>query len=125
MLNKGLFVFTLSYTIALLSVSLMRLTNVPDLGVDFGDKIFHFCAYVVLSMLWFYTCFRYFNLDRNKALTIAVLGAIIFGIIIEVLQKVLTDYRAFEIYDALANTLGALLTAFIMKVKAKKQVKKI
>lgn len=103
----------------------MHLTNLPDLGVDFADKIFHFCAYIVLSMLWFYTCFKFFKLERNKALTTAVLGAVVFGIVIEVLQKELTDYRSFEFYDALANTLGALLTAFIIKVKAKKQVKKI
>lgn len=124
MLNKGLFVLSLSYTIALLTVSLMRLNNLPDLGVDFGDKIFHFCAYAVLSMLWFYTCVHFFKLDLKNALRTAVIGAIFFGIIIEVLQKELTDYRAFEFYDALANTLGALLTALLIKVKAKNQVKK-
>ena len=105
---------------ALLTVSLIRLNNLSDLGVDFGDKIFHFVAYAILSLLWFFTCFYFFELNQKKALVFSVVGAVFFGTIIEVLQHVLTEYRAFEFYDALANTLGALFTAFIMKVKAKK-----
>ncbi|MFH4968529.1 VanZ family protein [Gaetbulibacter sp. M240] len=120
MLKKGLFVCALGYTMALLTVSLIRLNNLPDLGVDFVDKIFHFVAYTLLSLIWFYTCFYFFELNQKKSLVFSVLGAVLFGTIIEVLQHVLTEYRAFEFYDALANTLGALFTAFIMKVKAKK-----
>ena len=124
MLKKGLFVITLSYTMAIAIVSLIKLPQVPELDIEFGDKIFHLVAYFILSLLWFYSFLYTFKLDNNKALFTAVLGAVFFGIIIEVLQHVITDYRALEIYDALANTIGALLTAFIIKVNTKKQVKK-
>jgi len=38
-----------------------------------------------------------------------MLSIVTFGIIIEVLQLTLTDYRTFDWWDAFANSIGALL----------------
>jgi glycopeptide antibiotics resistance protein len=44
------------------------------------------------------------------------LTLILFGIILEVLQGALTDYRTADYKDALANTTGVLIGFFSFKV---------
>lgn len=54
----------------------------------------------------------------------AVVLAILFGTVIEVLQDTMTSSRALDIYDAFANTLGALFAAMIIGIKNSLYVKK-
>jgi glycopeptide antibiotics resistance protein len=53
----------------------------------------------------------YFQLKYRKVKSYLVLLVciIIFGTIIEVLQMTVTDYRSFDVYDILANSIGAML----------------
>ena len=53
----------------------------------------------------------------------AVVFAILFGIVIEVLQDTMTATRDLEVYDAIANTLGALVAALIIRIKNSLYVK--
>ncbi len=111
------------YTIALTIASLVRLSDVPDMGIDYGDKIFHFGAYALLTYLW-YLVFRYKVLLKfKKSVTYAIISAIIFGIIIEVLQGTLTKERSLDVFDALANSFGAIVTGIGLLVKRKIAVK--
>ncbi len=102
---------TVLYTTALAVVCLIRLNNLPDVGFSFGDKVFHFLAYSVLTVLWFGTFLYYTAANRSKAILYALIFAVVFGIIIEVLQDTMTDFRSLDVYDMVANSLGALLTA--------------
>ena len=54
----------------------------------------------------------------------AVVLAILFGTVIEVIQDTMTSSRALDIYDAFANTLGALFAAMIIGIKNSLYVKK-
>lgn len=103
----------------------MKLTNVPDIGVSFGDKIFHFLAYFVLAFLWFGAFVYNFNFKKRKAITYASIFSVLFGIVIEVLQYLLTTYRSLDIYDMFANTFGVLLAVVIITVKNNIGIKKI
>lgn len=114
MLKRLVLIATLGYIIALATVSLIRLNNLPDVGVSFGDKIFHFLAYALLTTLCFSTLFLTFSLEKKRAILIAVIFSVIFGILIEVLQDTMTDFRALDVYDVLANSLGALLAFLIL-----------
>ncbi|WP_370477591.1 VanZ family protein [Tamlana flava] len=114
---------TLAYTLALAMVCLVRLNDLPDIGVYFGDKIFHFLAYVLLTILWFGTWNYHFGLKTNKSIVYALVFALIFGIIIEVLQDVLTDYRTLDVHDIFANSLGSLLASIALWFKHALQVK--
>lgn len=107
------------YTLLIIVASLAKLviTFIPS-GVKNSDKIGHFIAYFGFAIIW-----SLFFFVRNKksskkdflnAVLKAVIFGIIFGIIMEVAQLVLTDYRQFDLRDALANTLGTLLAALIM-----------
>ena len=114
MLKKSIFLITIGYTVFLTIVSLIQLNNLPDIKVSFGDKIFHFGAYTILTTLWFYTFLLTFKFKLKKALLLAAILSIGFGILLEVLQDSITVYRALDIYDALANTLGVLLASLIL-----------
>ncbi|RED48692.1 VanZ family protein [Seonamhaeicola aphaedonensis] len=118
MLKRGVFVATIVYTIFIIVASLIKLDNFPKVEISFGDKIFHFLTYAVLTVSWFFSFSFTFKVKIKKALLSAVLLSVIFGIILEVLQDSLTVYRALDIYDVFANTLGAL-AALVILMKAK------
>ncbi|EGV42669.2 teicoplanin resistance protein VanZ [Bizionia argentinensis JUB59] len=90
---------------------------------SFADKVFHFGAYGVLTGVWFYTFNYRYNMSRIKALLIISTACIAFGIIIEVLQKELTNTRYFDWYDILANVGGVLLATYLVLFFKKSDVK--
>ncbi len=86
--------------VLLLVLSVIDMSHV-EIGVEDGDKLGHFLAYVVL-MFWF--CFTWAN---TRARLTGLLLLVLLGIIIEFIQDVL-PWRAFELMDILANGLGLL-----------------
>lgn len=123
MLKKVALYLAVPYTVALTVVSLINLREVPDVKIDHGDKIFHFLAYALLCLLW-YMVFRFKKQQPQKtAILNAVVLSIAFGIILEVLQGTLTAHRSADVYDAIANSLGALLMGAILFMKRKTRVK--
>lgn len=117
MLKKFALIIAISYSLVLAFVSLIKLNNLPDIGVSFGDKIFHFLAYCVLAFLWFNPFVNTYNFKKKKAIYFSILISVVFGIIIEVLQETITVSRALDIYDVLANTVGVLTASLILWVK--------
>ena len=97
----------------------------PDVGVSFGDKIFHFLAYSALAFLWFIALFFKFRLSITKAIIYSGLSSVVFGIVLEALQGSVTTYRSSDVYDAIANTLGVLFTVLILLASKRILVKKL
>ncbi len=126
MLKKQALLFSTLYTIALLIFSLITidLGGIESFAPSFGDKIFHFCAYALLTFTWFYTLSTQFNVQKSKAIAYISVSAILFGIIIEVFQKVFTNTRYFDVEDIAANVLGVLLTVLVLLFNIKRDVKK-
>ncbi len=112
------------YTTALAAVCLIKLNNLPNIGVSFGDKIFHLLAYLVLTFLWVNTFIYKFKFKKESAIVYAGVFCIAFGIIIEVLQGSVTSYRSSDIYDVVANTLGVLIMVLIFVIKNLVTIKK-
>ncbi|WP_194766942.1 VanZ family protein [Tamlana sp. I1] len=123
MLKKLAFVAAIGYSILLATVCLITLNDLPDVGISFADKVFHFLAYGLLTILWYTTFVLTFNFKRNQALKFAFILAVIFGIVIEVLQGTLTVTRSLDVYDMVANTIGAILASLVLMLKNKIQVK--
>jgi VanZ family protein len=118
-LKTYFFGITILYSMALTIVCLIDLNGVIEVKISFGDKIFHLLAYVVLTVLWYYTFFYNLKSNKGKALIYAVVISIIFGIVIEVLQGTVTAYRSSDIIDVFANSFGAILAAVVIAVKNK------
>ncbi len=103
-------------TIGIAVLSLIKI-NAPVMSVSYSDKVFHTLAYFVLGFLWLLAL-------RKKGTKFAVIISVIaFGILLEILQSLLTDYRTFEYLDMLANSLGVVLAFLTFIFIEKKQFK--
>ncbi|GGH44442.1 hypothetical protein GCM10011364_17250 [Mangrovimonas yunxiaonensis] len=116
MLKKQPALLAVCYTVFLTVISLVSLDlgNIKDVTPKFSDKIFHFTAYFVLTVLWVRALFFNFSLPKKRALLMAVVVAVIFGIIIEVLQMTLTTSRSFDFWDIVSNISGAFLALLLL-----------
>ncbi|RKS55948.1 hypothetical protein BC962_0923 [Gillisia mitskevichiae] len=111
MAARLILIIAVFYTIFISYLSLIQLGKI-SLG-DFNptDKMMHLGAYFVLGFVWF---FYYLFKNQDKSIrfkgffNISVL-IILFGMLIEVLQGALTDYRDPDWADILANSIGVLL----------------
>lgn len=101
----------LIYLVVLTIGSLGHVSKIPKLGFSFDDKIYHFLAYAMLTALMF-NFFRITTITSKIFLSGCI--ATVYGIIIEGLQAVLTDFRTPDYYDVIANTLGAVFVMLIL-----------
>lgn len=123
MLKRFALLIAIAYSLTLMVVSLIQLKGLPNVGISFADKIFHFLAYSVLTLVWFSALFFQFKNKKTKAILYAAIFSVIFGIIVEVLQGSVTASRHSDVYDAIANTLGVLITVLILLINKKTGIK--
>lgn len=110
MVKQLLLVVSILYTITLIVLSLINIDNMPDLGSSMDDKIFHVIAYLILSVLWI----TYVKpLNNKRLITVAILGSIGLGVLMEVMQYLFNPNRSFDVFDMLANTLGVFIGTLI------------
>ena len=110
----------------ILYLSFSPLSNWPKVTVFdklYIDKIVHICMYSMLSFLLLRGLFRQQSnhLPRYSQLISSVLFCVTMGVTIEFLQPMLTMYRRFELFDMLANTIGAMGGYFLFSFLLKKQ----
>ncbi|MCB4806799.1 VanZ family protein [Tamlana sp. 62-3] len=123
MLKKGILAITAFYNVALAIVCLINIKELPEVAVSNIDKIFHFVTYALLMCLWYFSLVYTLNFSQKKGLWYAFLIAFVFGIVIEVLQGTITTTRALDVFDVVANTLGALLATLVLSIYNMLQVK--
>ncbi len=80
-----------------------------SLNIPYADKITHFVFYLTFAFVGSLSLRERTmgNLGLRKTLIIVLFFAILYGILIEVLQYTITTDRMAEWGDVLANTLGA------------------
>lgn len=98
-------------TIAITIASLISGVHVLTPRIQFFDKFVHFSVYSVLTLSWIFAVknkgwFSKFNIFVGFSI-------FIYGIVIEVLQEVLTYNRQADILDIIANLVG-VLTAYVI-----------
>ncbi len=92
-------------------MSLVPLGKISVGGYNPTDKMLHGFAYFILTLLWlFYYLMKNARISnfKWKFFNISVL-VIVFGMLIEVLQGVLTRYRHPDWADVLANSIGVFI----------------
>ena len=109
--RKYYFYIALFLTIAITIASLISGAHIVTPRVQFFDKFVHFSAYSVLTLSWL-LAFNYKGWLPKFNISVG-LSIFIYGIIIEVLQEVLTNSRQADILDLLANLVG-VLTAYVI-----------
>ena len=112
LLERNALYIAIFITILIALLSLVSLKNVHVIKVSHSDKYGHFIAYFVLSLSWFY-----FNNTSKKKYKKYIIGIFIisYGMILEVLQGLLTTYRQADVYDFLANSAGVILAVILFK----------
>lgn len=90
----------------------------PEVGIPNMDKGVHFVFYAVAAFLGCLFLREISKRERslNKTAVRIVVFLFIYGILLEVLQWKLTTWRSGEVADALANGLGALAGAVLVKL---------
>lgn len=102
----------LLWLVCITALSLISINNFSKVTVKGGDNYVHFCFYFVLTILLVLNLIDRFNL--KKGILISIVLAVFYGMIIEVLQGILTSNREPEIKDVLFNSLGSLTAAFLL-----------
>lgn len=115
LLQASTFLIAIAITICIAYLSLIKTTNFPVNAISNIDKFYHLIAYFVLTFSWLLT------LKKSKYKYKVLIACVLYGIILEVFQTTLTEYRAGEMLDFLANTLGGLIAlgAFSLFFKKK------
>ena len=111
---------TIGYTFLLVYLSIGNI-HVPDqIQIEFGDKIGHVIAYFGLMILWFSFLYAINGKAFKVSIGFAAIGSILFGLLMEFLQVVLTDYRTADWYDVIANSLGVVIAILCLFINTKK-----
>jgi len=113
LLERNALIIAITLTLIIAFLSLVSLKNIHLLKVKNSDKLGHFFAYFTLCMSWLYALKNKPSIGLTKITILFLLIA--YGIIIEVLQEVLTSYRQADIFDVFANTAGVFVAAFLFK----------
>lgn len=108
-------------TLIITFLSLFRVSPViPKLNLNHADKYQHAVAYFVVTLSWIWS---FQTRNNNKSMQLRILFAVFFfGVLMEVLQEVMTNYRTADVFDVLANTSGIVLAYLFFKVTRMKRV---
>jgi VanZ family protein len=112
--NRLILFIAIFWTFFILYLCLVNTNDLPVVdvkGIKF-DKIVHFFFHFVFTFLWIISKKNYNNFA--KRVFMIILFSVLYGISIEIAQKMLTTSRNADLYDVFANTLGSLTAAFIL-----------
>jgi len=111
-------IIVILYTGLIAWLSLAKFIIPGDIHVQGGDKIGHLMAYFIFVLIWFF--FFFCSKKRNKVFSKSILWAallgFLYGLLMELLQGTLTNYRSPEWGDILANSSGIIFAVVILKV---------
>lgn len=113
-------IITALTAIAILILSLGDFGKLGRLGapvysiIPNADKLFHMLMYFILTLVML-TQYRRLTLKPGNVIWLA-LGAFTYGVILEFMQKYLTQTRGFEKLDIFFNLTGIILGVFVYYV---------
>ena len=105
--NNSIYI-AVTVTIAIAYLSLIKTPKV-DVQISNFDKALHGFAYFTLALCWLFVYYT----KRIRIKWFVVFCCIFYGIILEILQKVMTTTRTADVLDFVANTVGVFLAFFV------------
>ena len=103
--------FSLLLSLVILYLSLKNaeeLNEVQFLDIPYFDKLVHFCMYFALMSVILFETRK--TAPKFNSLLLLALIPFLYGILLEILQATVTTTRNGNIYDAIFNTLGIILS---------------
>lgn len=115
MLKQIYFWLALFWTALIIFVCLIKSSDIPQIDLPYLDKVLHACMHFVFTLLWFfYFKKRIGNLTNFKLLLVSLVLSVLFGIVIELMQKFFTVTRNADFFDVIANLCGASLAVVLI-----------
>lgn len=102
--------FSIVWTMVILILCLMPGKDLPEISILNFDKLVHVGVYVILAFSMYYGWIKqnsFNSLHQNTLLKILIITST-YGFAVEVMQELFTADRHFDIFDALANSFGAI-----------------
>ena len=122
-LKKTTYSLAIAWTVLVAFLCLVKLNDLPSLGVSGIDKYVHFTFHFIFTLLWGHYSWLKLGKTELKSILKIVLISLLYGILIEFLQETCTTTRHADIFDVLANLTGAtfafLVFAIYKKIKEK------
>ncbi len=114
MLKKNSYLFfALFWTILITYLSLVTIGKIgSSIKIPHKDKMVHFVFYFLFFTLWYKALYK--NWNAKKALILLFIS-ILYGVIMEFLQAVISYNRTADVIDAIANSLGAITGFLVFK----------
>ena len=97
-------------------LSTMKVSDMPKVSlvnIPHFDKIIHFLMYFILATIWLIDDYKQRTNFQLRKLVVVFISSAIYGISMELIQKLLVQERSGDLLDALANTFG-LIVAFLL-----------
>ena len=117
MLKKIYLFAALTWTFSILFLCLATFNNLPEIAVKNADKYVHFIFHFGFVMLWFlYLDFNKPMKTGFKRIFVLFLLSFLFGVAIEIAQKLFTTSRNADVFDVAANTTGTLTASLLIVV---------
>lgn len=115
MLKKALFFLALFWGGLIAFFCLIKSSDVPQVSIQNLDKVVHAFFHFIFTTLWVLFFKKHFGAASiSKALVISFVFSLFFGILIEILQELCTTTRHADVFDVLANLLGATLSVIVI-----------
>lgn len=106
--SKTLLWLAMLYSIAATSLFFIPTKDIPSIGFSGLDKIVHICIFFALIFLWLLFFYKRGNNSLSKKSIFRVFVLIlVYGIVVEVFQEILTASRTADPMDVVADLLGA------------------
>ena len=122
-LKKTIYGFAFGWTVLIAFLCLAKLNDLPSFGDSLMDKYVHFTFHFVFIALWgIYSWFKQNEIVLSKIVNVTIIS-LVYGILIELMQEYLTTTRHADVFDVVANFLGAA-TASLVFVIIKKLMSK-
>ena len=102
----------LSAMIAVSIVSHMPNAPQPDLGIEFGDKVLHATAYMILGLLFAAALDAWRPIKPRSLALWTILFCALFGFYDEIHQSFIPN-RFADVFDWLADSLGGVFAALL------------
>ena len=115
-LKNVIFGLAVAWTALIAFLCLVKLNNLPSLGVSGADKYVHFTFHFVFTVLWGYYIFLNQHKLELKKIGLLVFISLCYGILIEFMQELFTTTRHADIFDVLANLTGATIAFSLLVI---------
>ena len=107
---------TIIWLYVILFLSTIQVSQLPKASlftIPHFDKMVHFTLYFILASVWLIDDFKKRLEFNKKILFLIVLSSVAYGVIMEIVQKVIVQNRDGDFFDALANAMGVAI-AFLL-----------